>query len=136
MVLTEELIIILNKLAEQLGIVINWTDNNTVENLETLLLRFIKFEITTSVFWLGLSCFLVIIGLFSYRKTKYFYNKSDDLNVDNINTFICAGCIIIAIAGLVLGFAGILYNSYNLMTCLIYPEKLLLEELHNIKLLI
>lgn len=132
MSLSDEIIKVLDALAEKFGIVINWTSQNIIPYLEQLCGKYTNYEIATSVVWLifGIGC--LILGRTLFKTMKYCCGKSDGMDMEN--GYSC-GCIFAAIGcgiSIVVGLIVVICQSLDIVTCLTFPEKIILDELKSI----
>lgn len=61
--MSSEIIKVLDALCEKFGIVIDWTNNNVLPYVEQLCQKFIVWEISTSLAWIGIALFSTVIML-------------------------------------------------------------------------
>ena len=83
--MSNEIINVLDNLAEKFGMAIDWTSQNVMPYLQELMGRFIKYKIATDVIWLivGITIFIFSIILFKkmqkWKKSEnYHKNYLDD----------------------------------------------------------
>ena len=69
--MSEEIIKVLDALAEKFGLAVDWTSANVIPYLEQLCGKYVNYEIVTSVVWLILGIILMFVGKFGIKKTKY-----------------------------------------------------------------
>ena len=128
--MSEEIIKVLDVLAEKFGLAVDWTSANVIPYLEQLCGKYVNYEIATSVVWLLLGIGLLFLSKWLLKKTKCFYNKADDgedfYDVGCIFTGI--GCGIAIITGLIM----IITQTFDIITCFTFPEKIIIEELRSI----
>ena len=130
--MSEEIIKVLDALGEKFGIAINWTSENVMPYLQQLCNKYITYEIATSVVLLLLGVFLLFIGKYLIEKTKQYWKKyeeeSEYSDFDIIATVfgMLAGCVIIV------GIIVILCQTFDIITCVTFPEKMLIEEMQSI----
>lgn len=120
--MSEEIIKILDALSEKFGVVIDWNKSNTIPYFEELCGKFCNYKIGTSIIWLVIGLIIMFVTLYVY-KSKYFkdwlkYREDDILDYYIIFLLICLVDIVI-----------VFYNIYNIVTCVTFPEKLIIEEL-------
>lgn len=132
MSLSDEIIKVLDALAEKFGMVVDWTSQNVVPYLEQLCGKYVNYEIATSVVWLifGIAC--LILGRTLFKKMKYFFGKSDGMDEDNGYSW---GCIFAAIGcgiSVLVGLIVVMCQAFDIVTCLTFPEKMILDELKSI----
>ena len=60
MTVSSEIIEVLDYLGEKFGIAIDWTSNNVLPYLQTLVDKFIKWEISTSIVWIVIAAFVIV----------------------------------------------------------------------------
>lgn len=130
--MSEEIIKVLDALGEKFGIAINWTSENVIPYLQQLCNKYITYEIATSVVWLLIGICLLFIGKYLIEKAKQYWKQYEEKGAysdfdDMAIVFgILAGCVIIV------GIIVILYQTMDIVTCLTFPEKMLIEEMQSI----
>ena len=129
--MSEEVIKILDALAEKFGLVIDWTSANVLPYLQQLCGKYVTYEIVTSVVWMAIGVCLLFIGKYTIGKAKYCWQKYkddvySDYDVCTVLLGVLAGCVIIA------GIFIILYQTFDIVTCVTFPEKIIIEELKSI----
>lgn len=129
--MSEEVIKILDALAEKFGLAIDWTSANVLPYLQQLCGKYVTYEIATSVVWMLVGICLLFIGKYVVRKAKYCWGKHKEdrrSNYDMATVWlgILAGCVIVG------GIIVILYQTFDIVTCITFPEKIIIEELRSI----
>ena len=128
--MSEEIIKVLDALAEKFGLAVDWTSANVIPYLEQLCGKYVNYEIATSIVWLLLGIGFLFLAKWLLKKTKYFYNEADDWDdcygVGCVFTGI--GCGIAIITGLIM----IITQTFDIVTCFTFPEKIILDELMSI----
>ena len=129
--MSEEVIKILDALAEKFGLAIDWTSANALPYLQQLCGKYVTYEIATSVVWMLIGICLLFIGKYVIEKAKYCWGKykkdrCSDYDYGAILLGILAGCVIIG------GIAVILYQTFDIVTCITFPEKIIIEELQSV----
>ena len=66
--MSEEIIKVLDALAEKFGVAVDWTSANVIPYLEQLCGKYVNYEIATSVIWMlfGIGC--LILGRVLFKK--------------------------------------------------------------------
>lgn len=120
--MSEEIIKILDALSEKFGVVIDWNKSNTIPYLEELCGKFCNYKIGTSIIWLVIGLIIIFVVLCVYKKSNHFkdWSKYREEILD---------CYIIFLLICLVGIVIVLYNIYNIVTCITFPEKLIIEEL-------
>lgn len=132
---SDNFIRILDALCEKFGIAVDWTSANVLPYLQDLGERLIKYEILTSITWIGLvSVILLIISLiFKYLYKNYKEErgrlKMYEYNSYELPTFICS---------IMLGFT-VLYSiilipmeAFDIIEACTLPEKVILREVQEL----
>ena len=117
MTVSSEIIEVLDYLGEKFGIAIDWTSNNVLPYLQTLVDKFIKWEISTSIVWIVIAAFvivamIVLINLEGIRK---------------INEEIDGMLWIPIIVSIIVSFIVICIQIFDIIECNIFPEKALYD---------
>ena len=109
--MSEEVIKILDALAEKFGLAIDWTSTNVLPYLQKLCGKYVTYEIATSAVWILIGICLLFVGIYSIKKTKQ-----------------CMFGILTrwAIVG---GIAIIFCQIFDIVTCITFPEKIIIKEL-------
>lgn len=129
--MSEEVIKILDALAEKFGLAIDWTSANVLPYLQQLCGKYVTYEIATSIVWMLIGICLLFIGKYVIEKAKYCWEKYkkerySDYDFGAISLGILAGCVIVG------GIVVILYQTFDIVTCITFPEKIIIEELKSI----
>ena len=131
--MSEEIIKVLDSLADKFGIAVDWTSANVVPYLEQLCGKYVNYEIATSVVWTMLGLLFFIVGIICYKivyKHKdwgvtYYKTMSDDyfgrglIYFGVISIFVVASLMVIT-------------QIFDIVTCFTFPEKIILDELMSI----
>lgn len=137
MSVSNEIIKVFDALAEKLGMVIDWSSENIIPYLEQLCDKYINYEIVTSVVWIVFGIVLLILGCFGIGLTKKLSKKFyelERLNPYDINSYDVAAIF----TGLGTGIAFlvavivIMVNFFDIVTCLTFPEKIILDEVKSV----
>ena len=129
--MSEEIIKILDALAEKFGLAIDWTSANVLPYLQQLCGKYVTYEIATSVVWILIGICLLFVGKYVIEKAKYCWKKykedrHSDYDLGVIWLGILAGSVIVG------GIIVILYQTFDIVTCITFPEKIIIEELQSV----
>lgn len=129
--MSEEVIKILDALAEKFGLAIDWTSANVLPYLQQLCGKYVTYEIATSVVWILIGICLLFVGKYSIEKAKQYWKKYEeytysDYDVITVMLGILAGCVIVG------GIIVILCQTFDIVTCITFPEKIIIEELQSV----
>ena len=131
--MSEEIIKVLDALAEKFGLAVDWTSANVIPYLEQLCGKYVNYEIATSVVWTMLGLLFFIVGIICYKivyKHKdwgvtYYETISDDYFGRGLIYF---GVILIFVVASLM----VITQIFDIVTCFTFPEKIIIEELKSI----
>lgn len=133
--MSQEIIKVLDNLAQKFGIVIDWTNQNILPYLQDLMGRYISFKNAQAIIWIIISIIIIGLGIFIIVKTIK-WRESDEydgntFSVDGLYfTFLLVGSIM-----LILTFFIVLFcNIGGLFQNIFMPEITILEYLKTINL--
>ena len=132
--MSDEIIKVLDALAERFGIAVNWTSENVLPYLEQLCGKYVNYEIATSVVWMILGLLLCIVEVVCYKivhKNKDWGVDPDEGAPDNyiVRIFLYFGVIFIFIISMIV----IGTQIFDIITCVTFPEKIIIDELKMIQ---
>ena len=130
--MSEEIIKVLDALGEKFGIAINWTSENVMPYLQQLCSKYITYEIATSVVWLLVGICLLFVGKYCIEKAKQYWKQYEEEGAySDLDTMtIIYG--ILAVNVIFVGIILILCQTMDIVTCVTFPEKMLIEEMQSI----
>ena len=117
MTVSSEIIEVLDYLGEKFGIAIDWTSNNVLPYLQTLVDKFIKWEISTSIVWIIIAVF-VMVGMIVLINLK---------GVREINEETYGMLWIPIIVLIIVSFMVICIQIFDIVECNVFPEKALYD---------
>lgn len=118
MSVSSEVIKILDYLGDKLGIAIDWTNENIIPYLQTLINKFIKWEISTSIVWIVIAVFLITFCLILMNLK----------GIREINMDACDGMLWIPAGIFIFGFFVIICAQvFDIVECNVFPEKVLYD---------
>ena len=129
--MSEEVIKILEALAEKFGLAIDWTSANVLPYLQQLCGKYVTYEIATSVVWMLIGICLLFIGKYVIGKAKHCWEQYEEdwhSDYDFAATLldVLAGCVIVG------GIIVILCQTFDIVTCITFPEKVIIKELQSV----
>ena len=134
MSVSDEIIKLVDAFAERFGVAVDWSSENVLPYLENLAGRYIKYEIAVSAVIMILAAIVLIGGLTYLHKHKDFgviithYNYIPDDEDRFVR--ILAYALIITIPTI-----AILIGIFEIIPCIFLPEKVILEELLALKMM-
>lgn len=117
MTVSSEIIEVLDYLGEKFGIAIDWTNKNVLPYLQTLVDKFIKWEISTSIVWIVIAAF-VIVAMIVLINLK---------GIREINEETYGMLWIPIILLIIVSFIVICIEIFDIIECNIFPEKALYD---------
>lgn len=125
----DEIIKVLNDLCEKFGIAIDWSSKNVLPYVQKLGERIVAYEFWTSIVWIVINLLLVVGSIVIIKKICKWYDSEDyDNDWDGLNIFGIGICIIAALVCSV----SIIAQVFDIVTCLVFPEKVIIESCMNI----
>lgn len=112
---------LLQKLAEQFGLALDWGSENVVPYLQQLAERVVKYEVSQSIFWLVVGVLLILIGI-----GLFVLVGKGDLDSETANYFVILGFCAIGIGVVIIGC-----QISDLIECKYLPEKILLRYVNS-----
>ena len=117
MTVSSEIIEVLDYLGEKFGIAIDWTSNNVLPYLQALVDKFIKWEISTSILWIAIAAFIIVMTI-TLINLKGFREINEE-------TY---GMLWVPAGLLILGFFVVIcVQIFDIIECNIFPEKVLYD---------
>lgn len=117
--MSDEIIKVLDALCEKLGVVVDWTGETVLPQIQELGAKCVNYELVTSIALVVLFGVLLVIGV---SMTIFGVN----LLVDDGEDF--GGCLMTA--GVILTFAIAVITVFevgDIITCNVFPEKIIYE---------
>lgn len=131
MSVSEEIIKVLDALAEKFGIAVDWTSENVFPYLQTLCDKFVRYELVTSIIGLVFGVIVAVMSVFAFRGIFKFYKKYEENYADMYAVFvgICVvACVICGIVALI----AIPMDTFDIIKCLTFPEKVIFDEIKSL----
>lgn len=115
--MSEEIIKVLDNLAEKFGIAVDWTSQNVLPYLQELCDKYVNYEIWTSVVYVVICLLVVILMVYCIKKL---------IDIDDTGFFTCfLGIIILVSASIAIS------QVIDIVTALTFPEKLIYEYISS-----
>lgn len=122
--MSDEIIKVLDALSEKVGLTVDWSCENLVPYFKQLCDHLVNYELVTSIVWLVIGIFFIIAAFVTY---KYVNSDSSSYLGDFDITLIALG-VVLAIGGIGI----ILIQIFDIVTCLTFPEKVILDEIQSL----
>jgi hypothetical protein len=134
--MSAQIIEVLNNICEKFGVAVDWTSKNIQPYLKELMTKCINYKLATDIVWLVVGIILLIIGgvllRFAYNNNRKYHEIKDYYERMRSCLDDVAGIQFI-FGGICLGVAVILilYFTINLITCVTFPEKIILDMVRS-----
>lgn len=123
--MSEEIIKVLDNLAQKFGIAIDWTSQNIMPYLEDLASRYIAYNNLIAIVQIVILVILIILGIIKLTKWINSEKYDDSYCIDDP---MLAACAIILI---VVGISLIAGNTIGIMQNICMPELTILNYIKN-----
>ena len=120
---SDELIEVFDYIGGKVGIAIDWSDKNVIPYLTELASRFIKYQITTSGIWLGISVIILLLIVPVYKKYVAAKNRHKTNSYDDSYIEWFWAIVFISIVG-IMTFGT---NLFQIVECVYLPELTIYE---------
>lgn len=134
--MSAQIIEVLNDICDKFGIAVDWTSKNIQPYLKELMTKCVNYKLATDIVWLVVGIILLIIGgvlmrfAFNnnrkYHEIKDYYERMHSNLDETVAAQIIFGGICLSIAVLLT-----LYFTINLITCVTFPEKIILDMVRS-----
>lgn len=121
--MADEIIKVIDDLAEKFGIVIDWGSENVLPYLTDLMNRIVGYEIGTSIVWIVIGVILCVLGIITSFQVLRWWEKYQNEDV--------FGLFIVAIPAILLGIIMIIYQAHDILRCMYIPEAVAYNVFRN-----
>lgn len=134
--MSTQIIEVLNDICEKFGVAVDWTSKNVQPYLKELTTKCVNYKLATDIVWLVVGIVLLIIGgvlvRFALANNRKYHEIEDYIERMRSCLDDVAGLQFIY-GGICLGVAVILilYFTINLLACLTFPEKIILDMVRS-----
>ena len=134
--MSAQIIEVLNDICDKFGIAVDWTSKNIQPYLKELMTKCINYKLATDIVWLVVGIVLLIIGgvilRFALTNNRKYHEIQDYVEQarSNLDGVACTQFIIAMIA-ICISIILILYFTINLITCVTFPEKIILDMVQS-----
>ena len=136
MTVSDEIIKVLDAVCEKFGVAIDWTSENVLPYLQELCNKCISYELWTTVLSIVAELLLIVGFVFLVYKTfKEDKNGNNWWGIVYRNDFevlFTIGLVLYGVISAIMLFC-IFFDLTQIITCLTFPEKVILEFISEIK---
>ena len=133
--MSNEIIKVMDALCEKFGIAIEWTSENVTPYFQQLMEKFIKHEIAMSIFTMVMLVLATIIPLVIALVAKKKGETMEYFDQDEAMWWVMAIGFAIAMAAGIVALIVIGYEGCDIITCITFPEKKMIEYISSLKIL-
>lgn len=131
--MSDEIIKVLDDLSQRFGIAVDWTSANMLPYLQMLTRKYVNYRLAMSVMELIVGILLFAAAAKLIKAAKVQYRKVAKGEVDYSSEDFCVftgiACCVGAAFAIFIGFILVVSASGDIITCITFPEKLILDEL-------
>lgn len=126
--MSEEIIKVLDELAQRFGIGIDWTSQNVMPYIEEITKKIIRWEVTSSIIWMVIGV-LMILSVFGWVKgVKYAKERSEE-DIYSLWDFAYVAIIITMIFFIIIGIVIVITQTLDIAQIIVFPEKIIITYL-------
>lgn len=132
--MSDEVIKILDALADKFGIAIDWTSANVIPYLQQLCERYVRYEVVTSIIWILIGIVLLVAGKYGIKKTNYCQERYEEAPSPILSGWEERknAWLVFTVITITVGFFMVVSQGLDIVTCLTFPEKVIIRELQSI----
>jgi hypothetical protein len=125
MTVSDQIIQVLDALCEKFGLMIDWTSENVIPYISTLMGKLIQWEIWSSVAWIAMAV-VALISLIVLISRPSVQEAIGDGCFDGM--FAITGLILFGVACIV----GIITQTMDIIKCVTFPEMHIFEYIQRV----
>lgn len=129
---SNELITVLDYLAQKLGIAVDWTSDNVMPYLKDLCDRFIEYEIFNSFMTIGAWAAFLLFFVCWLIPTHIIAKNRLDWDWDHITCWVAGVAWVGFVICLIGTIASAIYEGFHIVECWKMPEKVIIEYVQNL----
>lgn len=131
--MSDEIIKVLDDLSQRFGIAVDWTSSNVLPYLQELTQKYVHYRLAMSVMELVIGILLFVAAAKMVKEAKHQHYKAKEearsYFEDNFHDGIAIACCAGAAFAIFIDIILIPSALGDIITCMTFPEKLILDEL-------
>lgn len=131
MTVSQQIIEVLDNLAEKFGVAIDWTGNNVIPAVQNLCAKYLNYEIGTSIIWMCVGVLLTITGIIFAFKTRKVLKENEDVGTFEYENDVWIIWLIITVCVLTAGIPMIVTQVFDIVRCMVFPEYQIFTFIRN-----
>lgn len=125
MEVSEQIIEVLDNLAQKFGVAIDWGQENIIPYIQQLCSKYIAWEIATSIIWICLSAVFIVIGCVLFKSARKWHEAyKNDYGYEGIGRVLF---IVAAIGCWIATLSIISVQVFDIVKCCVFPEIQIFE---------
>lgn len=129
MKVSEQIIDVLEYLGEKFGVAIDWSSDALLPVLQNLGLKYIRWEITTSIAWLVIGVIFLIIGFILLRKAIAAIKRFIAYEEETVSLYLCCSA---SACCLLFGVLMVCTQTFDIIKCVTFPELQVFEYIRRL----
>lgn len=125
--LSDQIVQIINELSQKCGVAINWSSDTLLPFMQEIMTKMIRYELISSIIWMVVCIALVVSSVLVYNRTIK-AGIYDEYGILSLRLLIC----VCAVLTCILSGLGIICQILDVVACLTFPEKILIEYIQSI----
>lgn len=121
--MNNNIIDVINELCNKFGIAIDWTSNNVAPYIQTLIDKYARYRLGTSITWLVFGLVIMVIAIFFFKYAKQCEEFDNDWGL----------AMIFGLSTNSIAIIMIIKQIHNILACVTFPEYMFIQMLTNLK---
>lgn len=122
MELSDQIIQVLEYLAEKMGVTIDWSQQNVMPYMQQICEKYIRYEIATSIMWMLTGLAFIASAVWWIRACKICMKKYEDAMWHSEWNMAAWSCVAALAICAVIGIVIVLSQVHDIMRCILFPE--------------
>ena len=127
MMVSNQIIEVLNEICNKFGLAIDWTSKNVQPYLQELIAKCVAYKFATSIMWLVYGILACILGSVFAKLAVGSWKKYREAGAGSDYDTDCFFHSLVSGIFLFLGIVMIIYNITTMIACKTFPEKVVLD---------
>lgn len=122
---SDQIIQVLDALCDKFGLAIDWGAQNVLPYAQELMGKMVSYELWTSVMWIIILSIIMLLCAIVIKQA--YENSKNEMFLDDFDAGLCM-CLGLTF---MLCAVGVVWQSMDIITCLIFPEKIVFEMMQS-----
>ena len=125
----DQIIQVIEYLGQKFGIAIDWSAENVLPIVQTLMEKIAHWCVAQSIFYVALSFVGLIVGIIVFSASAHKLPKLD--KYDSFGETMCLGGVLLFGMMIIVGAIGLCVNTYHLVQSICFPELAVFEYIQS-----